>query len=234
MCITGYSPVDLLPFQQPSDAKPPHSPKPLNWEEHKKSVTPDTPLVRAVVEHDKKELPENVFNHSHRAYYLSTAVARTQFPEWKWDPEVYFITCMFHDIGCTPSNLKATKMSFEFFGGILARDWLLKKGATQDQADLVAEVIFRHTDFVPGKITTHGQLIHIGTLMDNTGIHKHLIHESTVEEIVKAYPRLGWTKAFADTMDEEVELKPWSHTTALAAQGFGEKIMGNPLMNKYE
>jgi hypothetical protein len=73
-----------------------------------------------------------------------------------------------------PLNLKATKMSFEWFGGILAREWLLKHGASQDLADSVAECIFRHTgqfalrwtmlaqlqaDFVGGKIVRRRLLL---------------------------------------------------------------------------
>lgn len=36
---------------------------------------PDTPLVKAVVEHVKNELPEHTFNHSMRVFYYGKLIA---------------------------------------------------------------------------------------------------------------------------------------------------------------
>ena len=45
------------------------------------------------------------------------------------------------DFGCTPSNIRATKMSFELYGAIKSREFLLyDHKAPQDLADGVAEV----------------------------------------------------------------------------------------------
>lgn len=93
-----------------------------------------------------------------------------------------------------------------------------------------------HTDFVNGKITTHGQMIQLGTLCqfphprrartqhakltldlpayrladDNAGAQAEWVAPETARDIYKAYPREGWTGCFTHAMKEEVAAKPWS------------------------
>jgi cyanamide hydratase len=94
------------------------------------------------------------------------AIAREQFPDWVYSDETYLLTCLLHDIGTTGKNLRATLMSFEFYGGLLAHDLLYKENsAPKEQADSVAEAIIRHQDIgESGKITTIGQLIQLATI----------------------------------------------------------------------
>lgn len=62
---------------------------------------------------------------------------------------------------------------------------------------LTSQTINRHTDFVAGSVSTHVQLIQLGTLFDNHGAHVEWLAKSTIDEIVTAYPRLGWNGALA-------------------------------------
>ena len=57
-------------------------------------------------------------------------------------------------------------MSFEFYGGLLARDLLCNQyHAPIDQAESVTECIIRHQDIADtGKITTLGLLIQLATI----------------------------------------------------------------------
>ena len=131
---------------------------------------PDSELIRHVRQFIKGELNEQTYNHSHRVYVygmfmlsatmwddaesqmrLGTALARTHFPEWKYDNETYFLACLLHDIGTAERFLATTKMSFEFKGAIVARDLILTRGGPEDQADSVCDAIVRHQDiFVKG------------------------------------------------------------------------------------
>ncbi len=48
---------------------------------------------------------------------------------------------MLHDIGTTSNNLRATMVSFDFYGGLLARDLLHREWqAPIEQAESVAEM----------------------------------------------------------------------------------------------
>jgi len=231
--LRGFKPVPLpVDRLSPKYAESKELPV-LDFKTDLEPTTPSSLLVQQAKEYLRQELPLAVWNHSHRAFYLSVALAKTQFPEWDFDPESYYISCLFHDIGCTPKNLEATKLSFEWFGGMLTHDWLMKHESSQDMADLVAETIFRHTDFVKGSIHLHGQLIQLGTLLDNHGAHSHLINRATVDSIVEAFPRLGWNDGFADAMEREVELKPYSHTTCFEG-AIWENSRANEYMKRYE
>lgn len=168
------------------------------------------------------------------------AIALGLFRDWNFDPESFYLACLFHDLGATPKNLGKTKMSFEFYSAFLARDFILSTAVAPsselaDLADSVAEAIARHTDLnVGGRITTHGQMIQLGTLFDNVGLKQEWIHEDTAREIVKAYPRIGWTRCFGEAMRAEVDAKPWAHTTFFDEDGIWDKVVRNPVGKKFE
>lgn len=138
-----------------------------------------------------------------------------------------------HDIGATEKNLRATHLSFEFYGGFLALDQLQKYGAPKEQAESVTEAIIRHQDIGDvGTITTVGQLIQLATLFDNVGGNPTLITRETIESVVAAYPRNQWSSCFASTIQEELDLKPWAHTSAIP--NFAKIVQNNKLMETFD
>jgi len=198
---------------------------------------PDTPLVQSSLDRVSKELRKETLNHSLRVYYYGMAIVTDQFPHWLRDnwisPESWMLTCLFHDIGTTHDNLRNTHMSFDFWGGIEALNSLRGLGAPTSQAEAVAEAIIRHQD--PGEtgmIHCMGQLVQMATLFDNMGHHKDLIHPDTIKAVVKKYPRMGWSGCFAETVREEIGLKPWCHSTAI--EGFAEMVENNSLMKPFD
>jgi cyanamide hydratase len=52
------------------------------------------------------------------------AIATQQFPSWEFSTETWLLTCLFHDIGTIDKYTYDTFMSFEFYGGYLALDFL--------------------------------------------------------------------------------------------------------------
>ncbi|KAI7878676.1 cyanamide hydratase, partial [Lichtheimia hyalospora FSU 10163] len=195
---------------------------------------PNTEVAIKSAEYTHKELDATMWNHSNRAYYLGAVVATDQFPDWKVDLDTYYLTALFHDIGVAPRYHLSTSLSFEFWGGIHAREKLVEFGASQLQADEVAEAIIRHTDFVPGQIRKVGQLIQMGTTIDVIGRNPELYHADTIDAIVKKYPRLGFNCHFADLMDKECLHKPGSHTSAGDEINFIDRIRNNKVMEKYD
>lgn len=130
-------------------------------------------------------------------------------------------------------------MSFEFYGGLRARELVLGLGAPQDQADAVGEAIIRHQDLgADGTITLLGQAVQLATVFDNVGAHPAvdgfagILHRDTREDVIRRFPREGWLGCFAATVREELRLKPWCHTTHIP--DFASKIEGNALMRPYE
>jgi cyanamide hydratase len=164
-----------------------------------------------------------------------------QFPEHdkRMSPSTLALTSLLHDIGTAEENLSATHMSFEFYGGIKALNLLQDSGCAKDQAEAVCETIIRHQDLgTDGNITFLGQVIQLATIYDNVSDHPHvenikdIIHDTTRDDVIRSFPRDGWLACFAKTVQQEVQLKPWSHTTHIPE--FNKKILGNQLMRKYE
>lgn len=69
-------------------------------------------------------------------------------------------------------------------------------------------------------------------ITDNVGGNPHLIATEMIEKVVIKYPRKGWSSCFAACMAEEMDLKPWCHTTA--NEGFVDAILENELMEPYD
>ncbi len=173
----------------------------------------------------------------------ATTILQQQFPSFAatLSPSTLALTCLLHDIGTTHGHLRATQLSFEFFGGIhslnLLQDPTAPTGsiASQSQAEAVCEAIIRHQDLGPvGSITFLGQLIQLATIYDNIGGHPEIVHEDTRLDVNKTFPRKKWSGCFADTIREENGLKPWAHTTHLGVDDFPEGVLGNELMKEYD
>jgi len=210
---------------------------------------PTSPLIEKTHEFAKETLSEPTFNHSSRVYIYGTALVKTHFPQWvrdkSFDEETYYLSCLLHDIGTAKPYLSTTKMSFEFKGAIVAREFLLKNGAPVDQADAVCEAIVRHQDiFVKGgNITLNGQVLQLATIIDNVGLRANLLHENLYQTTVAAFQRHKWSDCFASVIHEEENLKPWCHTTTFEHPGwkqgdgsnFARDVLANEVTgSKYE
>ncbi|KAL2002221.1 hypothetical protein VTN02DRAFT_400 [Thermoascus thermophilus] len=216
---------------------------------------PDTPLAQRIQAYARERLPEPTYNHCLRVYHYGLAIKRYRFPfpAWGFTDETFFLACMLHDIGTTEASQRATRLSFEFHGGLRALEVLRRRPeagetameadavgavggiAPTEQAESVAEAIIRHQDLCEGgKITAVGQLLQLATIFDNTGTHAHLIHPSTIADVSKHCPRQQWSDCFAATIRRENSLKPWAHTTALGEEAFPNRVLGNTLMAPYE
>ncbi|KAI5367749.1 Putative HD/PDEase domain, cyanamide hydratase [Septoria linicola] len=202
------------------------------------TIWPQTGVVQKAQEYAQGKLPVETYNHSLRVYSYGHAIITQHFPSWietARDPflETWALTCLFHDIGTIQENRHSTHLSFEFQGGFIALQQLQSFGAPQAQAESVCEAIIRHQD--PGEtgtISQMGQLIQLATEFDNMGGQPYLIHKDVIERVVKQHPRLKWSSCFAASIQEEIDLKPWCHTTKIP--GFKEAVAGNELMKPYE
>ncbi|KAJ5917432.1 HD domain containing protein [Penicillium verhagenii] len=210
---------------------------------------PTTALAQRINAYAKAQLPEPTYNHSLRVYHFGLAIKkhRLSFDDWAFSDETYFLACVLHDIGTTETNIKATHLSFEFYGGFLALQLLQDSEGSQgssassgsaaprEQAESVAEAIIRHQDLCQvGKITAVGQLLQLATIFDNTGSYADLVHPDTIKDVSAHFPRHHWSGCFAATIRRENGLKPWAHTTALGEEDFPAKVLANTLMEPYE
>ena len=66
------------------------------------------------------------------------------------------------------------------------------------------------------------------------GENAELVHQATIEDVVKHFPRKKWSTCFAATIRKENRLKPWAHTTKLGEEDFPAGVEGNELMAPYD
>jgi cyanamide hydratase len=213
---------------------------------------PNTPLATSIQAYAKANLPRKTYNHSMRVYYygktssppslplispnptlLGRAITALHFPLWTYSPETLLLTSLLHDIGTTPSNHTSTYLSFEFAGGYIALNLLKALQAEIAQAEAVCETIIRHQDLgETGMVSTLTAIVHFATVLDNAGLNGELVHKGTIESVVCAFPREGWTGCFGEVVKRECEVKPWSNTTRI--EGFAEMVERNELMEPYD
>src|SRR5271170_2154658 len=204
---------------------------------------PDTPLAKRVQAYVKAQLSPDTYRHSMRVYSYGLAIARECFPEWHVEgklQETWFLTAMLHDIGTTDAIIGSTRLSYEFWAGVHALDLLQNPSvsggegkAPVEQAESVAEAIFRHQDVQDkGQVSLVTQLIQLGTLLDNVGAPdaKRLVSDGTIEVVNGLYNRNSWSGCFRDTVEEEKRLKPWAMVSRI--EGFEEMIMANRVTSR--
>lgn len=195
-----------------------------------KPELPDSPIDRRILAYASKELPEKVLYHSIRVYMYSIAIINDYFTEWELNKTVLFAACLLHDIGTTEKNMAATKMSFEFYGGFIAKEFIEEESKDKLFAEAVCEAVIRHQDIgETGNITTLGLILQIATILDNVGKHTQYIHFDTLDYVNKKYTREGWLACFAASTDNENAKKPWGHTSKLGVPDFSEAILSNPV-----
>lgn len=143
---------------------------------------PRTALTHRVHAYVKELLPSPAYNHCLRVYHFGLAIKQYRFPEWEFTDETYYLACLLHDIGTTNESTFHTRLSFEFYGVLVALRVLqssdILSSAPIEQAESVAEAIMRHQYLCDeGKITALGQLLQLatffGTLKSNCRVSLH-------------------------------------------------------------
>lgn len=238
---TNYGLTPALPADQSKTPPKTSSPRPLTPAHF---PIPSTPLAKRISAYTKAKLPADVYAHSHRVYYYGCFVAHECFPAWQLESngkldESWYVAALLHDIGTTPEHIGATKLSYEFWAGFHALAILQDASATgpygggeggavasREQAESIAEAIIRHQDVQDkGFVSLLTRLIHVGTLLDNVGVGRELVHPDTIRAVNQEYDRKGWSGCFRDTVVKEKTLKPWAMVSRI--EGFEEKIREN-------
>jgi hypothetical protein len=145
----------------------------------------------------------------------------------RYDREVVYLAAVMHDLGLVRQfNVHG---SFELAGAAVARGFLLDHGFPEDRADRVHEAIALHAAVGKAEMmAAEIALVHFGAGMDVVGFRAEDLSPDTVRHIVDAYPRLGFKKAFAETLEDEVRRKPRSHMAGHVGLGFLRKIHSAP------
>jgi hypothetical protein len=153
---------------------------------------PGSKMAREVTELVRDTENSLLFNHSSRVYYFAAATGKRK--GLTFDPELLYVSAMFHDMGLTPKHSSATDR-FEVDGANAACEFLRQHRISAQDIDTVWTSIALHTTpGIPQYMHPVVALLTNGVEMDVLGIAYPEFSDADREAIVAAYPRAGQFK----------------------------------------
>ncbi|MBV8247059.1 MAG: HD domain-containing protein [Comamonas sp.] len=148
---------------------------------------PDSKLAREITEMVRDTASPLLFQHSSRVYYFGALAGKKR--GLKFDPELLYCGCMFHDMGLTHKH-SSDCCRFEVDGANAASDFLKGHGISQKDIDLVWTAIALHTTpGIPEFMDPVIALVTAGVEMDVLGLTYPEYSDAERNAIVGAYPR---------------------------------------------
>src|SRR5580658_9960575 len=148
---------------------------------------PDSNMAREVTDLVRDTENSLLFNHSSRTYYFAAAAGKRK--GLSFDPELLYVSAMFHDMGLTPKHSSAADR-FEVDSANTAREFLRQHKISQQDIDTVWTSIALHTTpGIPQYMHPVVALLTNGVEMDVLGIAWPEFSHADREAIVAAYPR---------------------------------------------
>lgn len=173
-------------------------------------AVPDSQLAREITDIVRDTTSPLLFHHSSRVYYFAALAGKHR--GLKFDPELLYAGCMFHDMGLTHQHSSDTER-FEVDGANAARDFLQRQGISQQDIDIVWTAIALHTTpGIPQHMHPVIALVTAGVEMDVLGIAYDQYSDAERDAIVSAHPRGNQFKeGIIQTFYNGIKHKP--HTT---------------------
>lgn len=148
---------------------------------------PDSRLAREITDIVRDTASPLLFHHSSRVYYFGALAGKRR--GLKFDPELLYCGCMFHDMGLTHRHSSADER-FEVDGANAARDFLKRQGIGQQDIDTVWTAIALHTTpGIPQHMHPVVALVTAGVEMDVLGLTYAQYSDAERDAVVSAHPR---------------------------------------------
>ncbi len=148
---------------------------------------PDSQLAREITERVRDTASPLLFHHSSRVFYFAALAG--QRLGLKFDPELLYCGCMFHDMGLTHQHSSACER-FEVDGANAAREFLQERGIDQQDIDTVWTSIALHTTpGIPQHMHPVIALVTAGVEMDVLGLTYSQYSDEERQAITRSHPR---------------------------------------------
>jgi hypothetical protein len=169
---------------------------------------PNSALCRDAGELARLVSGDMLYNHLMRCYLLGEVYARIR--GFKIDREQLFLSAMFHDLALTDFVRGAHR--FEIESAHAAREFLLQKGATKELAQNVWDNIALHTWDMNMFRSETSQAVQFGITFDVVGFPGVEPDPKMIYEMLRRYPRLGFTKGFHALLEADLNShQPYPH-----------------------
>ena len=171
-------------------------------------IIPDSKLATEATELLREHGTELLYNHSLRVFIF--AALRGEREKMKYDPELLYISAIFHDLGLVPPYSSPDER-FEVDGANAARTFLQQHGIPEQTADIAWDAIALHT--TPG-ITKWKKpevaLLANGVKLDVVGVGYEELSREQREEIVAAFPRPNFKQEIVRAFFDGISHKPFT------------------------
>lgn len=148
---------------------------------------PDSQLAREITEYVRDTASPLLFHHSSRVFYFAALAGKRL--GLKFDPQLLYCGCMFHDMGLTHQHSSACER-FEVDGANAASVFLQERGIARQDIDTVWTAIALHTTpGIPQHMHPVIALVTAGVEMDVLGLTYSQYSETEREAITHAHPR---------------------------------------------
>lgn len=148
---------------------------------------PDSALAREATELIRDTTNELIFHHSRRVFLFGSLQVRRQGATP--DPELLYIAAMFHDTGLV-APYRGTTQRFEMDGADAAREFLISRGHSEQEAQIVWTAIALHTTpEVPHKLDPVIAATTAGVETDVVGLRLDAITAGEIDAVTAVHPR---------------------------------------------
>lgn len=148
---------------------------------------PDSALAREATELIRDTTNELIFHHSRRVFLFGSLQVRRQGATP--DPELLYIAAMFHDTGLV-APYRGTTQRFEMDGADAAREFLISRGHSEQEAQIVWTAIALHTTpEVPHKLDPVIAATTAGVETDVVGLRLDALTAGEIDAVTAVHPR---------------------------------------------
>ena len=167
---------------------------------------PDSKLANEAAELLHEHGNPLLWNHSHRVFLFGSALGRKD--NVKYDPELLYISAIFHDLGLT-EHYSSPDKRFEVDGANAARSFLEQHGIPKESSQLVWDAIALHTTIGVAEYKEPVvALVYHGVGFDVMGDRMKELSEEARKQIVAAFPRDGFKNKILPAFFEGFKHKP--------------------------
>ena len=176
---------------------------------------PDSEICKKATQLVTEISPTSLCNHCIRTFLFGDLLGIRD--GLKCDRELLYLGAIMHDLGLTERF--DAQQRFEVNGADAARAFVLEHGLSDEKAEIVWDAIALHTSIgIAVRKQPEIALVHLGASADLIGMRISDITPETVEQILDAYPRLGFNQQITQLMVSQVKRKPQTATFTWLAE----------------
>jgi HD superfamily phosphodiesterase len=186
---------------------------------------PDSSMAREITELVRDTASPLIFHHSSRVFYFASLAGKRL--GLKYDDELLYAGCMFHDMGLTHQH-SSDCCRFEVDGANAARDFLKGHGINERDIERVWTAIALHTTpGIPEHMHPLIALVTAGVETDVLGLHHEALSAVDRDAVVQAHPRGDHFKeAIIQTFYNGIRHKPQTTFGNVKADVIADKEPG--------